>query len=80
MAKMMMIGLGNVIVWWINAYFSGRVSRVNVGGEHSRAIPMHSGVSQVSLTGPFLLLLFVNDLPDVGQALTQLWSWLLSGH
>ncbi len=72
---MMMFGLGDVIVCWIDAYFSGRVMRVNVGGEQSRAIPMHSGVSQGSLTGPYLLLLFVNDLPDVRQALTQLWSW-----
>ncbi len=43
-AKMKSFGLGDVVVRLIEAYISGRVSRVHVGGEHSRAIPMHSGV------------------------------------
>ncbi len=29
-------GLGDVVVQWIEAHLSGRVSRVHVGGEHSR--------------------------------------------
>ncbi len=36
---------------WIEAYLSGRVLRVHVGGEHLGAIPMHSGVPQDSLIG-----------------------------
>ncbi len=63
-------GLDDVVVRWIEAYLSCRVSREHVGGEHSGELPMHSDLSQGSVIGPLLLLLFVNDLPDVLETLT----------
>ncbi len=74
LAKKKSFGLGDVVVRWIEAYLSGRVSRVHVGGEHSGAIPMHSGVPQGSVVGPLLFLLFVIDLPNVHEALTLLFA------
>ncbi len=59
LAKVQSFGLGDVIVRWIEAYHSGRVSRVHVSGEHSGATSMHSGVPQVSVIGPLLFLLFL---------------------
>ncbi len=35
----------DVVVRWIEAYFSGRVSRVHVGGEISGSILMRIGVT-----------------------------------
>ncbi len=67
-------GLGDVVVRWIAALPSGRVSRVHVGEEHSGAIPMHCGVPQGSVMTPLLILLFVNDLPDVLETLTLLFA------
>ncbi len=45
-------GLGDVVVRWIEAYLSGRVSRANVVGEHSGTVLMHSCVPQGSVIGP----------------------------
>ncbi len=74
LTKMKSFGLGDVIVRWAEAYLSGRVSRVPIGGEHSGAIPLQSGVPQGSGIGPLLFLLFVNDLPDAFEALTLLFA------
>ncbi len=74
LAKVKSFGHSGVVVRWIEAYLSGRASRVNVGGEHSEAIPMHSGFPQGSVIGPFLFLLSVNDPPDVLEALTLLFA------
>ncbi len=64
LAKMQSFGVVDVVVWWIEAYFSGRVSRVHVGGEISGSVLMRSGVAQGSAIGSFLFLLFVKDHPD----------------
>ncbi len=74
LAKMKSFGLGDVVVRWIEAHLSGRVSRVHVAGEHSEAIPVHSGVQQDSLIGPPLFLLFVNDLLDDVEKMTLLFE------
>ncbi len=74
LAKMKSFGLSDVVVRWIEAYLSGWVSRVQRGGEHSGAIPMHSGVPQGSVIGPLLFLLFVNDLQDVLERMTLLFA------
>ncbi len=73
-AKMESFGLGDVVVRWIEAYLSGQVSRVHVGGEHSGVIPIHSGVPQGSVIGPLLFLLFLIDLPDVLETMTLLFA------
>ncbi len=74
LAKMKSFGLGEVVIRWIEACLSGRVLRVQVGGEHSGAISMHSGVPQFSVICPLLFLLFVNDLPDVLESLTLFFA------
>ncbi len=58
----------------IEAYLFGRVSSVHVEGELSRNIPVRSGISQGSVIGPLLFLLFVNDLLDALKSLTLLFA------
>ncbi len=70
LAKTKSVGLGDIVVHWIEAYLSGRVWRVDVGGDHSGVIPMHSGVLQGSVIRPRMFLLLVNDIPDVLEPLT----------
>ncbi len=67
-------GLGDVIVRWIEAHLSGRVSRVHVGGEHSMGISVRSGVPQGSVIGQLMFLLSLNDLPGVIETLTLLFA------
>jgi hypothetical protein len=49
---------------WISAFLSGRTQRVVFRGSFSPPVPVISGVPQGSVMGPFLFLLYVNDMDD----------------
>ncbi len=68
------ISLDDVVVQWIEAYLSGRASRVHVEGELSGTIPMRCAVPQGSVIGPLLFLLFVKDLPNALEALALFFA------
>ncbi len=69
---MKLIGLGNKIVGWIEAYLTERISRASAGEKVSGIIPMSSAVSHESVIGQLLFFLFVEDLPHALEALTLL--------
>ena len=50
---------------WINNYLSNRIQTVNYKGIMSSPLTIKIGVSQGSILGLLLFLLFINDLPLV---------------
>jgi hypothetical protein len=60
--KIVISGVDSRIVEWRREFLRGRTHRVNVGGEISEEVRVTCGVTQGSVLGPLLFLVYVNDI------------------
>lgn len=62
--KLQSFGICENLLAWFTSYLSNRTQRVVIEGQHSEWLPVLSGVPQGSILGPFLFLLYTNDIGD----------------
>ena len=62
--KMSCLGFAESTIEWYKSYLTNRCFVVNVGKDFSSPGKLMCGVSQGSILGPFLFLLYVNDMPQ----------------
>ena len=64
LAKVRACGVAGQVAIWIANWLNGRKQRVAVSGRLSCCEDVNSGVPQVSVLGPLLFIIYINDLDN----------------
>ena len=76
LSKLEQYGIRHNCWKWFQSYLCGRSQRITLSGVSSNCLSITCGVPQGSILGPFLFLIYINDLP---KACNHVSMYLFAG-
>ncbi|KAI8517532.1 hypothetical protein Bbelb_035490 [Branchiostoma belcheri] len=74
MYKLSQYGISGKLHAWIQAFLADRRQRVCIDGDMSDWVKVTSGIPQGSVLGPFLFVVFINDMPSAISSTCYLFA------
>ena len=72
--KLHYYGISGPTLYWLKSFLSNRTQHVSINGSHSALANVTSGVSQGSVLGPVLFVLYINDITNRIQSNIRLFA------
>ena len=72
--KIRQLGIRGNLLTWIDNYLNNRPQQVLIGQSPSRSNEISDGVPQGSVPGPWLFLVFVNDITENLVSISRLFA------
>jgi hypothetical protein len=65
LCKLKSVGLDDNSLNWFESYLSSRQQVTSIDNTLSSSLPVSVGVPQGSILGPLLLIIYINDMPNI---------------
>jgi hypothetical protein len=70
--KMHRYKISEKVIMWAERFLSNRIQKIIVNGTESKCHHVTSGIPQVSVLGPMLFIIYINDMPEMVESSTYM--------